>query len=46
LRAGAELASSKRNTGTTPAKVIVTYVVEKGQPLAQPVKWPSEREQG
>ena len=27
-----------RNTGTTPAKVIVTYVVEKGQPLAQPVK--------
>lgn len=27
-----------KNTGSTPAKVIVTYVVEKGQPLATPVK--------
>ena len=27
-----------KNTGTTPAKVVVTYVVEKGQPLATPVK--------
>jgi quercetin dioxygenase-like cupin family protein len=25
-------------TGTTPVKAIVTYVVEKGQPLVQPVK--------
>ena len=27
-----------RNTGATPAKVVVSYVVEKGQPLATPVK--------
>jgi quercetin dioxygenase-like cupin family protein len=27
-----------RNTGSTPTKVVVTYVVEKGQPLATPVK--------
>lgn len=27
-----------KNTGSTPTKVIVTYVVEKGQPLATPVK--------
>jgi quercetin dioxygenase-like cupin family protein len=27
-----------KNTGSTPAKVVVSYVVEKGQPLAQPVK--------
>src|SRR5512143_3959940 len=27
-----------KNTGSTPARVIVTYVVEKGQPLATPVK--------
>ncbi len=27
-----------KSTGSTPTKVIVTYVVEKGQPLATPVK--------
>ena len=27
-----------RNTGTRPAKVLATYVVEKGKPLATPVK--------
>ncbi len=27
-----------KNTGSTPARVIVTYVVEKGHPLATPVK--------
>jgi quercetin dioxygenase-like cupin family protein len=27
-----------KNTGTTPVKVVVSYVVEKGQPLATPVK--------
>lgn len=27
-----------RNTGSGPAKVIATYVVEKGKPLAEPVK--------
>jgi quercetin dioxygenase-like cupin family protein len=27
-----------RNTGSTPARVVVSYVVEKGQPLATPVK--------
>ncbi|MBV8790558.1 MAG: cupin domain-containing protein [Pseudolabrys sp.] len=26
------------NTGTVPVKVVVTYVVEKGQPLINPVK--------
>jgi quercetin dioxygenase-like cupin family protein len=26
-----------KNTGTTPAKVISTYIVEKGKPLATPV---------
>jgi hypothetical protein len=26
------------STGTVPAKLVVTYVVEKGQPLVQPVK--------
>jgi quercetin dioxygenase-like cupin family protein len=27
-----------RNVGTTPTKVVGTYLVEKGQPLATPVK--------
>jgi quercetin dioxygenase-like cupin family protein len=27
-----------RNVGDTPTKVVVTYLVEKGQPLATPVK--------
>jgi quercetin dioxygenase-like cupin family protein len=27
-----------RNPGSTPTKVVVSYVVEKGQPLATPVK--------
>jgi quercetin dioxygenase-like cupin family protein len=27
-----------RNTGSGPVKVIATYVVEKGKPLAEPVK--------
>jgi quercetin dioxygenase-like cupin family protein len=27
-----------KNTGTTPAKVISTYIVEKGKPLATPAK--------
>lgn len=27
-----------KNAGTTPAKVLSTYVVEKGKPLATPVK--------
>jgi quercetin dioxygenase-like cupin family protein len=26
------------NPGTTPVKIVVTYVVEKGQPLVNPVK--------
>jgi quercetin dioxygenase-like cupin family protein len=29
---------NKGSTGTVPAKLVVTYVVEKGQPLVQPVK--------
>lgn len=27
-----------KNTGTTPAKVLAIYLVEKGKPLAEPVK--------
>jgi quercetin dioxygenase-like cupin family protein len=27
-----------RNVGTVPAKVLATYVVEKGKPVASPVK--------
>jgi len=27
-----------KNSGTTPAKVLSTYIVEKGKPLATPVK--------
>jgi quercetin dioxygenase-like cupin family protein len=27
-----------RNTGTTPAKILAIYVVEKGKPLAEPAK--------
>jgi quercetin dioxygenase-like cupin family protein len=27
-----------KNTGSTPAVVVVSYVVEKGKPLAEPVK--------
>ena len=27
-----------RNTGKTPAKILAIYVVEKGKPLAEPVK--------
>ena len=44
LKAGDSYAIATRvphdgqNTGAAPAKVIVTYVVEKGKPLAEPVK--------
>ena len=34
----AESIHNEANTGTTWAKLIVTYVVEKGQPLVTPVK--------
>ena len=27
-----------KNTGTTPLKVVAVYIVEKGKPLAEPVK--------
>jgi quercetin dioxygenase-like cupin family protein len=27
-----------RNTGTAPAKVLATYVVEKGKPVASPAQ--------
>jgi quercetin dioxygenase-like cupin family protein len=27
-----------KNVGATPAKVVATYVIEKGKPLAEPVK--------
>ena len=29
---------SAKNPGTTPAKILSTYIVEKGKPLATPVK--------
>jgi quercetin dioxygenase-like cupin family protein len=29
---------SAKNAGTTPAKILSTYIVEKGKPLATPVK--------
>jgi quercetin dioxygenase-like cupin family protein len=31
-------AHDARNTGTTPAKILAIYVVEKGKPLAEPAK--------
>ena len=31
-------AHDARNTGTTPAKILAVYVVEKGKPLAEPAK--------
>ncbi|MBV9992582.1 MAG: cupin domain-containing protein [Alphaproteobacteria bacterium] len=47
MRAGDSIAIPREtpheavNTGTAPAKVIVTYVVDKGRPLKDP--WPAAK---
>ena len=33
-----EAVHDAKNTGTTPAKILAIYVVEKGKPLAEPAK--------
>lgn len=37
-RVGARKPHDARNTGTVPMKLVATWVVEKGKPLAEPVK--------